>query len=115
MEQESFPPAVRIVPVDFVSASDALVNAVVGSCGFELGLQADSDNSICFGGRIGSSYFRRNDRANSLTSLESSFARMTTQVSNHNGSESGFSTTPSGREPTAGLIKIATPTCAASK
>jgi hypothetical protein len=27
-------------------------------------LQAESDNSICFGGRIGASYFRRKDHAN---------------------------------------------------
>src|ERR1035437_6172632 len=115
MEQEGSLLAIHIDPPRFLSATDALVNAAVGSCSFKVTLQAESDNSICFGGRIGNSYFRRKDRANSFTSLESSFARMTTQVSNHNGSESGFSTTPSGREPTAGLIKIATSTCAATK
>jgi hypothetical protein len=61
MEKESFLLAIHFDLLDLVSATEALVNATVGSCSFKETLQADSDNSICFGGRTGSSYFRRND------------------------------------------------------
>jgi hypothetical protein len=58
MEQEGSLLAIHIDPPRFLSATDALVNAAVGSCSFKVTLQAESDNSICFGGRIGGSCCR---------------------------------------------------------
>jgi len=58
--------------------------------------QADSHNSICFGGRSWGAYLRRKDRANSFANRESSSVLIITHVSKHNEvSESGFTTTPS--------------------
>jgi hypothetical protein len=57
----------------------------------------DSDNSVRFGGRRCGAYFRRNIRTYSFTSREVLSALSITHVLKHNdGSEWGFTTTPSG-------------------
>ena len=67
---------------------------------FKLTTQADSDNSICFGGRRWGAYLRRKDRANSFANRESSSVLIITHVWKHNEvSESGFTTTPSALKP----------------
>jgi hypothetical protein len=43
-----------------------------GFAACNLTTQGDSDNSICFGGRLWGSYLRRKDRANSFANRESS-------------------------------------------
>src|ERR1700693_5982676 len=84
-----------------------------GIAACNLTTQADSDNSICFGGRLWGSYLRRKDRANSFANRESSSVLIITHASKHNEvSESGLITTPSLLKPTAvGLVRMATPTC----
>jgi hypothetical protein len=65
-------------------------------------IQADSDNSICFGGRRWGAYLRRKERANSFANRESSSVLIIRHVSKHNEvSESGFTTTPSALSSTA--------------
>ena len=80
---------------------------------FEMTTQADSQNSICFGGMRWGAYLRRKERPNSFAKRESSSALIIKHVSKDNdGSESGLITTPSALRPTeAGLVTIATPTC----
>src|SRR5713101_4953580 len=75
--------------------------------------EADSHNSICFGGGRWGAYLRRKDRANSFANRESSSVLIITHVWKHNEvSESGFTTTPSARKPrAAGWVRMATPTC----
>src|SRR5262249_46091206 len=58
---------------------------------------AESGSSICLAGPGFRRYFRRNTRANSLASFESSSCRIIRQVSKDRmGSHSGRTTTPSG-------------------
>jgi len=67
----------------------------VGQLLFKLATQAESDNSICFGGRRWGSHLRRKDRANSFANRESLSLRIITHVFRHNeASESGCTTTP---------------------
>src|SRR5208337_1684002 len=84
---------------------------------FKLTTQADSHNSICFGGRRWGAYLRRNDRANSFVNRESSSALIIRHVWKHKEvSESGFTITPSVRTARAvGLVRMATPTCSDTK
>ena len=74
-------------------------------------LYADNGKSICRPRQSFGICLRRNVRANSFTSRESSSHRIIKQVSNDkDGSESGRMTTPSARRPKVlGLGKIATP------
>jgi hypothetical protein len=61
--------------------------------------RADADNSACFGGKRWDAYRRRNMRTHSSTSREVLSALRMTHVWKHNdGSERGFTTTPSAYE-----------------
>ena len=79
--------------------------------------QADSDNSICFGGGRWGVHLRKKARANSFANRESSLVLRITHVSKHSEvSESGFTTTPSTVPPTVGgFVRRATPTCSDTK
>src|SRR6266849_9932897 len=84
-----------------------------GGAWFKTRTQAESQNSICFGGMRWGAYLRRKERPNSFANRESSSDLIIKQVSKDNdGSDSGLITTPSALRPTeAGLVMIATPTC----
>src|SRR5712692_1355441 len=95
---------------------DVAAERIVQS-GLQIATGIDGNNaSPSWRGRRCGSYRRRKDRVNSFANRESSSVLIITHVSKHNeASESGFTTTPWALTPTAGLVRMATPTCSDTK